>query len=141
MTFSDDTINVINYLDVFSNYSLRKKQDVSVLLEVSASLNIADKFNQIIFLGKSIWNLYQTIRRSSNNGDISLVEKEILISFQEFQKNLEILSANFSPEIQNRFKSVYLQDTEGCFKNTIDLSHDLSIFKDIQIEELRKNKK
>jgi hypothetical protein len=141
MEISEDTQKVINYLQYYSNNSLRKAQDVALILEINAERNDYLLANQIIFTGKSIWNLHRTLRRSDGSRDISLLEKEILSSFKEIQKLLSKFINYAEKEQIKRFEEVYLQETAGCLRNIIDLSHDLSILKEVQTEQMKEKKK
>lgn len=142
MEISKDTQQVIDYLQYYCNNSLRKAQDIAIILELTAERNDYYLANQIIFTGKSIWNLHRTLRRSDGSNSTTLLEQEIINSFKEIQDLLKKLTFYAENETIKRFEDVYLQETAGCLRNIIDLSHDLSILKDVQTEQLRnKNKK
>ena len=135
MQISKDTQAVVEYLDRFSNGTLRKKNDVATILEIAASNNASKMMNDLIFTSKSVWNLYMKIKKSSNATDgAQLLERE-------FNKSV-VLMANLvdkfmdfgDDEVLERFQKVYLADTSGATKNLIDLAYDFSVLKNLQAD-------
>ena len=140
MIISDDTLNVVNFLQNYSNNNLRKPKDIQFILEIGAIKAIPEHIQQIIFLGKSIWNLNKSLSKS-NDANANL-QRELENSFYQFQDLLRtLLDGIDSPEVSERFLLVYLQPNSGCFRNTIDLSHDLSILKELIQHLYNQNKK
>lgn len=130
MDISIDTLRVVDFLQNFSNNTLRKRKDIEFILEIGAIKSNPTIIQQIIFLGKSIWNLNKTLSRSQN--DNTNLQRELENSFYQFQDLLcSLLDGIDAPEVHNRFNTVYLQPNSGCFRNTIDLSHDLSKLKEL----------
>lgn len=139
MIISQDTLNVVNFLQNYSNNTLRKPNDLQIILEIGALKSIPQYIQQIIFLGKSIWNLHRALSRARYAN--ANLQREIENSFYEFQSLLRtLLDGIDSPEILNRFQTVYLETTSGCFRNTIDLAHDLAILKDLIQHNINLNK-
>lgn len=133
MEISNDTLLVIEALDNFSEGTLRKKNDFTYILEISASFNLDKEFSEFVFTGKVLWNLFKTIKKPNN-------DQESLIGVQkEFEKSLESIRAllfifqSYSEEsFQNRLQITYLELTKGCVLNIVDLCHDFGKFKDMQ---------
>lgn len=130
MIISNDTLNVVDFLQNYSKNTLRKTKDIQIILEIGALKATPDHIQQIIFLGKSIWNLNKSL--SNPKDDNASLQRELEKSFYQFQDLLRTLLDDIdAPEVLNRFHTVYLQPNSGCFRNTIDLSHDLSILKEL----------
>ena len=139
MDISPDTLRVVDFLQQFSNYSLRKTKDIEVILEIAASKNNPSIIENIVFVGKSIWNLNKTYSRAKTNNQN--LHKELENSFHELQNLLLKLLEGINDEtIINRFNVVYLQNNLGCFRNVIDLSHDLAKLKEL-IQKMQSQKK
>jgi len=130
MIISNDTLNVVDFLQNYSKNTLRKTKDIQIILEIGALKATPDHIQQIIFLGKSIWNLNKSL--SNPKDDNANLQRELENSFYQFQDLLRTLLDDIdAPEVLDRFHTVYLQPNSGCFRNTIDLSHDLSILKEL----------
>lgn len=130
MIISNDTLNVVNFLHNYSNNTLRKPNDIQIILEIGAIKSIPNHIQQIIFLGKSIWNLNKSLSKSKDNN--ANLHRELENSFYQFQSLLKTLLDEINDnEVLNRFNNIYLQLNIGCFRNIIDLSHDLSILKEL----------
>ena len=67
MELSEDTQKVLEFLDNYSESGIRKRNDIASILEISASYNLHTLFNNIVFTGKSIWNLFLKIRKIDPN--------------------------------------------------------------------------
>ncbi len=140
MNISDDTIKVLEFLDSYSEGGIRKSNDIASLLEIGAQFNQFDLFNSITFLGTSVWNLSKKIKNLRQNTEgIYLLNKEFNTQIDQLQIALKNL-INFANDeiIIDRFDTIYFINTQGSIKNLIDLSHDLSIIKDIQSQAKRK---
>jgi len=133
MTISEDTANVVQFLDLFSEGTLRKKNDLFLLIESAALSNNHKLMNNIIFAGKSFYNLSRKIKRTSEHSDI--VYKEILRNADELRKMIGSVLIDDN-EITSRFKVTYFDDSSGCLANLIDLAYDLSIMKNAQSKRL-----
>ncbi len=133
MQISEDTIAVIEYLNEFSEGTLRKKNDLEAIFEICASHNGADTLNRLVFTGKSIWNISNKLRKINPNIDgIELLHKEMERACNELISYLKEVTEFGDDDLIQRFNDVYFQLTRGAIKNIIDLSHDLAKFKELQ---------
>lgn len=139
MQFSEDTIRVMDFLEQYSETGLRKREDLSILIEIAAAKNDYESVNDLAFTGKAVYNLFQTIK-SSKSGD-----RNIQPVLNEFEKSLVDLRkvmyklVGDSEEILAKFDLDYLHCSNGAILNVIDISHDLSAFKNMQADA-RENK-
>lgn len=134
MKLSDDTLKVLDFLDNYSEGGIRKRNDIALLLEIAASLNLYELFNNIVFTGKSVWNLSKKMKKIDPNQEgADLVRNEFARQLDEFKKLLtNLLIQSDDQELQERFDTIYFVITQGAVKNLTDLSHDLAILKEIQ---------
>ncbi len=130
MTISDDTNNVVQFLDEYSEGTLRKKKDLAVLLELAATNNNHKQINNLVFIGKSVYNLSQKLKKSSEHNDI--IHKELLRNADDLKQVIAGIVPADTSEIAARFNVTYLSDTSGCFANLLDIAYDLAVMKDVQ---------
>ncbi|OGU15591.1 MAG: hypothetical protein A2X61_03205 [Ignavibacteria bacterium GWB2_35_12] len=133
MIISQDTKEVVKFLQDSSGGNLRKPNDLEIFLEIGATFGQENLINDFIFNGASIWYLFEALKKTKqgeegfNKLDVEL--KDNLIKFQS-QINTFI---SFSDDGTNqRIKNVYLQNTQGAYLNLLDLAHDLSELKYVQ---------
>ena len=139
MIISKDTERVLEVLDTFSNNSLRKRNDLALILEAGATFGEADSVNMLIFAGSSARNLSKTIKRNPDNTEGSpFLIRELMKSIAEIRAALIKISEYFEDEVLDRFQRVYIKENSGSDKNIIDLAHDLSFLKDLQGQIKRK---
>lgn len=133
MKISEDTQSVINYIDEYTGGNLRKKNDLSAILELCANNNNAEILNRLIFTGKSLWNIYSKMRKVGTNTDgIELLQKEIERCCGVITEYLIQIVQDADADLQKRFDEVYFPRTRGSVRNLIDLAYDLAKFKDLQ---------
>jgi hypothetical protein len=133
MEISKDTQAVIEALDNFTEGSLRKKNDITYLLEIGASYGFYEEIATFIFSGKVLWNLFKTIKKTT-------IDTQTLIGVQkEFQTTLEVIRElilkfkEYGDETyQKRLQNTYLEVTKGCILNIVDLCHDFGKLKEMQ---------
>jgi len=139
MEISQDTLRVVDFLQEFSNNSLRKRNDIEVILEIGATKSNPIIIEKIVFVGKSIWNLNKAFKRSQSNNQN--LQRELENSFYELQKLLKELIQDIDDQIIiERFNVVYFQNNLGCYRNAIDLSYDLTKLKEL-IQKMQSEKK
>ncbi|MEJ5245685.1 MAG: hypothetical protein WHV28_08265 [Bacteroidota bacterium] len=131
MKISEDTRRVVDFLEAYSEEGLRKRNDLEVLLEISASRGDFAFANKLIFTGKSVFKLFKTFKKSvSNNADA--LKTQLNSSIEELRSLLHSAVENADEQIKKRFEETYFVNTNGALANLIDLSHDLSVLKDLQ---------
>ncbi|MCX7735788.1 MAG: hypothetical protein N2319_03650 [Candidatus Kapabacteria bacterium] len=142
MEISNDTEKVLEFLDYYSGNTLRKRSDLAVLLELSASYDLANEINDLIFEGTFFKNLNQTIRKAATDPSaIDKMEKEIKISFEKMKSQIFSIIQNLEDsDLTKRFQDLYFSNTQGSFRNMYDLASDLALLKEIQ-NTLKSSKK
>ncbi len=134
MEISEDTKKVIEFLNEFSQDTLRKKKDLGIILEVLASENNYTIANEIIFYGSALWSSYRIVKDQSIREQSQNIAKEIDNLFDKLENYLDEIAAKLPQEDKNRFENVYLARTDGSRLNIIDLCYDLHTFKKLQLE-------
>jgi len=133
MQLSEDTLSVINYLHEAIEGGLRKRNDVGIVLELAATSDDAETFNNITRLGTGAWRVYGTLRRVKPGDEgYRLLEEEFARQINELREHLALLMNSADDETLKRFDEVYFGMTQGVLRNLVDLSHDLSKIKDLQ---------
>ena len=132
MNISKDTKEVIKFLDYTTGNNLRKKNDMEIILELGASKGDFRLIEKITFTGKYLWNLHTTIVNSKQDEGKDKLKKEIESSAVELRALLNELITEAEDFNHENFKDKYFEDNIGSFRNLIDLSHDLSRFKEMQ---------
>ena len=134
MNLSEDTSRVIEAIEQYSESGLRKKNDFGVILELSAAYEGGfETFQSLMFIGKQLWNVSNTIKKADPNKEgIELLQKEFAILLENFKDKMNVVYPFLSPELQSRWVVVYFEMTKGCVLNLVDLAHDFSKMKDFQ---------
>lgn len=133
MAFSEDIQSILNALNEKSGGTLRKENDLGMLLESVANKLDHDLLNRIIFAGKSLWKIAETLRRAGgSNENTDNLEKELMRHIEDLRAYIYEVMDNNHGAPMSRFTVTYLETTQGCIRNLVDLSHDLAVLKDLQ---------
>ncbi len=133
MIISEDTLAVVEYLDAFSEQSLRKKNDVSALLEIAAQQLDDERIIGLSFHGSALWKVFSLMRKSTPGSDgFAKLETEFAASMNHMREHIMALSEFSDDETRQRFYDVYLHVHTGSIRNICDLAHDFHHFKELQ---------
>jgi hypothetical protein len=133
MEISEDTYTVVEYLERFSNNSLRKKNDMLAILELASITLNADVISHMSFHGSAVWRIFSVMRKTQPGSESFVkLEQEFSVSLNEMRVGLLAVLEHANEEISQRFSDVYLGMSGGVAKNLTDLAHDFSQFKDLQ---------
>jgi predicted transcriptional regulator len=141
MIFSKDTEQVLSFLDEVTESSLRKRNDLGVLLEIGASYDAFEEFNAVLFTGSFIWNLASKLKKINEREEgIDTLKKEFATATNELITNLHTLITLADEESKQRFDDIYFVDSLGAIQNLVDLSHDIAKLKQA-LNTLKQNMK
>ncbi len=134
MEISKDTTEVLEFLDYTSAGTLRKRNDLGVILEILAQNNLPELANEIIFYGSALWGSYRILKQNTES-DTSNLKKELENLFDKMvgyiSKIVELIPDDVTSE---RLSRIYLQNSIGSRLNTIDLCYDLNELKKVQLK-------
>ncbi len=133
MDISRDTRNIIDFLDQYTQGSLRKKNDLAAIIELGAAYSEPEFINKLIFAGKSLWNLSKSLKRARGEEEgLRLIQKEFEHHLEDVRSIIKELAEYSDKDDRRRFDEIYLVMTKGAVLNIIDLCHDLARLKDLQ---------
>lgn len=134
MEISKDTNEVLEFLDYTSGGTLRKRNDLGVILEILAQNNLPEIANEMIFYASALWGSYR-ILKSNTDQDTSNLRKEIENLFQKMIEYIsQIVQLLPDDDLFDRFSRIYLQNSAGSRLNIIDLCYDLNELKKVQLK-------
>jgi len=133
MQLSPDTESVLAVLDEAVEGGLRKRNDVGALLELAATTNDHELFNEMTLTGTGLWKVYGVLKRVEPGSDgYPLLEREFADLLNRLRELMATLTPNADDELLSRFDDTYFGMTQGVIRNLVDLSHDLARIKDLQ---------
>lgn len=141
MKLSEDTVRVLEYLDQYTDNRLRKRNDLGLILEIGATYGLSEQINFLVFRGKSVWNISKKLWKVSPDDEgAQLLQKEMVRGVEEIKDNLEVILGYADDDNIKRFNDVYMPATRGALKNIVDLCHDFAQLKNLQSDNIQKNK-
>lgn len=119
---------LIEEIEKFSNYKLKRKDDLGLILEVGTSNLEKKEIEDLTFNAKYILGLQRVLKKGSLNPEVNNLEKikndysENIIKITE--QIGEII--NFAPEEKRaHLKETYLELNQQSFQNLNELLEDL----------------
>lgn len=139
MEISKDTKAIVEVLNEFSENKLRKKNDLECILEICASNSMDLLANELIFNGKSLSQIYATLKQQTSDTDlVNNLKQEYENTLIKFVELVHKVSSKFSdPKIKERFEGIYFQNSVGSQMNILDLAHDFAFLKELQNQAKR----
>ena len=135
MELSKDTLEVLEFLDYTTGGNLRKRNDLGAILEIGAMKGDYQIVEKIIFTGKYLWNLHSSLIKAGEASEgTENMKREAVDSTENLKVYLSELISDVNGFDSKRFDDVYFPNEQGAFRNLIDLAHDLSRLKDVQIQ-------
>lgn len=132
MNISDDTKNVVSFLNSATNGKIKRIEDLSLILEIGATEGLSQEINDLIFIGASIYKLSEALKNNELVENSNLIKKELANNIIEIKKILNQLD-NYLKEDQDKSKfQSYLNENENAFVSIIELSQDLFELKNLQ---------
>lgn len=140
MSFSDDTLNVLDYLEGVSQGGLRKRNDLGRLLELAVEMEAVEEMNGLAFHGTHFYNLYVMLRRNASSAEgYPTLEREFHTGAEKLRELMSALLVEADESQIDRFNSTYYTMTQGSLRNLVDLAHDLMILKGVQ-NDMKRNR-
>ena len=132
MKFSQDTKEILKFLDYTTDKSLFRRHDLAIILEFAATYNEVEALEKILFLGTSLWNSCKVLKRNIHDSEKTEKLREELnpITFELRFELAKLISTN-SKRITDRFNQEYLNATSHAFINLTELCHDIAELKDV----------
>jgi hypothetical protein len=131
MEISEDTQRVIDFLIDYSESTLRKTNDLAIILETAATHSLVDNLAELILSACSVYNLRLTIKKQADSPSEAL-KKEMLKSYQFALDSIKKICEYFDEQSADRFNRTYLTGGDGALMNFIDLAYDFTVFKAAQ---------
>ena len=119
---------LIEEIEKFSNYKLKRKDDLGLLLEVGTSNLEKKEIEDLAFNAKYILGLQRVLKKGSLNPEVNNLEKIKNDYFENIIKITEQIGKiiNFaSGEKKAHLKRTYLELNQQSFQNLNELLEDL----------------
>lgn len=119
--------NLIDEAEKFSNITLNRKEDVSLLLNCSLKGDKKEVFAELAFTGKYISGLTSVLSKGQNIPEVENldnVKKDLSDNFESFINKLREIVSQENEEIKKRFEVEYLTLNPQSFNNLKLLAAD-----------------
>jgi hypothetical protein len=135
MEVRKETISFVDRVDAYSEYRLKNKQDIALLIQLSKDYGKQREFDDLTFHAKYIYRLFGIIQRTTPDSE---AYPKLRNEFQDGLEKVSILIRSLIKEgvdaVEQRFADKYFALTHTSMENLINLSYDLSWIKNWNID-------
>lgn len=141
MNMSPATIEIMATLDVLSTGTLKCREDLGTLLELTAQSNAQRQLDDLGFTAKFLSKSHGIMQRIGRNGQgYDQLAKEFSSNLEKATALIRSLMTAAPIEVQQRFVSTYLSLTPESLQNLLSLFYDLSWYKNWRMDSERAGK-
>lgn len=116
MEIGKDIEQLLELMAEYSENTLRKPQDLAAILEIAAQLLKQIALTLCFLYSSSLWNLYKTAQRQTQNKEI--LQREIARKVNELSQAIAQIAATIDDEyIISRFEQLYYGNEQGSIMN------------------------
>lgn len=135
MDLSPPITDLVAALDAFARNGLRRREDLGTLLEVAARTDRTPLLEALSFDAKFANRSMEIMRRIGKDATgYDRLEREVSAALTRVGERLRALIQDAPEEEQRRFASRYFAMTGDSLGHLLDLLHDLSWYKNWQLD-------
>ncbi len=135
MHLSPPITDLVAALDAFARNGLRRREDLGTLLEVAARTDRVRLLDELSFDAKFASRSMEIMRRIGKDATgYDGLEREVSAALARVGERLRALMQDAPDEERRRFTSRYFAMTGDSLGQLLDLLHDLSWYKNWQID-------
>lgn len=139
MQISKDTQNVIDFLDKYSDNTLKAKDDLTLIIEITATSNKPELLSDLIFTGSSINNSILSLTKESETDKDPI--KQELVKLQNVLANHLNEVIELVDESDKASLMKYIVINPDNFQHQLHLAYDFSVMKKMQNDIKFRNEK
>ncbi len=120
--------NILNDVELFSDFLLKRKADLQIIIDESLQHNFEAEFEELTFTGKYIQGLKRVIQKGAEFQEIDSldhVKKDLSENMEKVIRDIRALLIHSSKANKKYFEDNYLSLTSNCFQNLNELLDDL----------------
>lgn len=124
----NNSINLIEEIDKFSDSQLKRKGDLSTLINLGYSNNKKGLIEELSFSSKYIQGLFRVLKQSSLNpevNNISIIKRDISTNLEKVKDKIEQLIVDADDQTKEYFRKNYLLLSQDSLLNLNELMSDL----------------
>lgn len=135
MDISETTRSLVARIEQFSGNKLTRVEDFRTLVEVAAGAGRMRDLDHLCFLAKFLVKTRGIMQRIGPSGEgFDTLSGQFSKSLAEAVQLLRELLSGSSPPVEHHFTATYLGLDQTSLQNLMNLLHDLSWYKNWQID-------
>jgi hypothetical protein len=128
MMMDENSISLVEEIDSFSGYQLKRKEDLLTLVNLGYSNDQKELIEDLSFTSKYVQGLFRILKKGSSNSEmqnIALIKRDISGNLEKIREKIEQLIINSDDKIKEYFRGNYLRLSQNSLLNLIELMNDL----------------
>jgi len=117
----------LNEVDNLSNSSLKRRDDLLSIFQITFENSLEDQLEQITFTAKFIWGLLSVLKSGKENPEIENlvnIKKDLAVNIGKVKEELNHIIEK-DALLKFRFEAEYFAMNQASFQSLNELLHDL----------------
>ena len=123
-----NAMELIEEIDNFSATQLKRKKDLSVLINICYSNNRKELIEDLSFTSKYVQGLFRVLKQSASNPEVqntSLIKNDITGNLNKVKEKIEQILEGSDEQTKEYFRENYLHLSQTSLLNLTELMNDL----------------
>ncbi len=123
--------NINDFIEEIESYSgnrLKRKDDLTTLIELGYSNNQNDVIEDLCFTAKYVQGLLRVLKKAADNSEIqntAQIKTDLSTNLETVKEKIENLLINSDEKTVNYLRKTYLELSQNSFFNLTELLNDL----------------
>ena len=123
--------NITDFIEEIENYSgnrLKRKDDLTTLIELGYSNNQNDVIEDLCFTAKYVQGLFRVLKQAAGNSEIqntARIKTDLSVNLEKVKEKIEELLINSDEKTGNYLKKTYLELSQNSLFSLTELLNDL----------------
>jgi hypothetical protein len=136
MALSQSTKTLLSQVNTVSGGTLQRSMDMGVLLETAQHHSLQTSMDDLAFLSKFLIKSFELMKRIGKGGEgYDKLEKEFTVQTERSRAIISLILEKADPMTQTHFRETYLSMETISLQNLMQLFHDLSWYKNYQLDQ------
>ena len=128
----EKTKKLIDEIEEYSGNNLRRKEDLTTLIQAGYSNDQEELIEEICFTSKYIQGLFRVLQRASGNNEIrniNQIKNDLTINLEKVKKLIGEILINTNDPAREYFSENYLRMSQDSLLNLTELMNDFEWMK------------
>lgn len=124
----ENIAGLVEEIEIYSSNQLKRKDDLSILIELGFSNNQKELIEDISFTAKYVQGLFRVLEKTAGNPEIlntGQIKADLSDNIEKVKEKIEQIIISADDSVKEYFRETYLQLSQTSLFNLTELMNDL----------------